>query len=44
MIGLDFIDAVGTDAHNPTHLQKLANLANNQYFKTLQTLPLLNTL
>jgi protein-tyrosine phosphatase len=44
MIDLDFIDAVGTDAHNLAHLQKLANLSNNQYFKTLQTLPLLNSL
>ncbi len=44
MIDLDFIDAVGTDAHSSTHLQKLSNLSNNQYFKTLQTLPLLNSL
>jgi protein-tyrosine phosphatase len=44
MIDLDFIDAVGTDAHSPAHLQKLANLSGNQHFKTLQTLPLLNSL
>jgi protein-tyrosine phosphatase len=44
MIDLDFIDAVGTDAHNVAHLRKLANLSQNQYFKTLQTLPLLNSL
>ncbi len=44
MVNLDFIDAVGTDAHNVVHLQKLANLSDNQYFKKLQTIPLLNGL
>ncbi len=44
MVNLDFIDAVGTDAHNTAHLQKLANLSDNQYFKKLQTIPLLNGL
>jgi len=40
----DYIDAVGTDAHGLRHLQKLAQLSHNDYFKELQQLPLLNRL
>jgi protein-tyrosine phosphatase len=42
MLDADLIDAVGTDAHSLKHLQKLASLATNTYFKALEQLPLLN--
>ena len=42
MLDLDYIDAVGSDAHGPNHLEKLSKLADNLYFKNLQQLPLLN--
>lgn len=44
LLDADYIDAVGSDAHGPRHLQKMNDLAKNPYFDQLQQLPLLNRL
>ena len=44
LLDADYIDAVGSDAHGLSHLQKLNELAKNPHFDKLQQLPLLNHL